>query len=283
MLGCVCICSATSPPCTCTRGTSAARWTSRSRPWRCASRRSSQLERRVPLGDIGAAAAALGDGELARRCLEESLAIARQVSDRTQEILCLGHLGWLEVQEGQTGCGGRAPGRCPGAGRRDRLPRRSRAGCTRGWPRRTAWQEIRPRPSPTRSERWPWPLKRAAPTIKSYPRKHWQKLAIEGPPRREFVETDMIDCCSKVDSSSLFEGDPVRMERSASVQQEYASFLIRMWREVDPAAPDIGTQWHGEIEHIQSGRRSSFSTLAGLLDCLQAQILAGGSAAENIR
>jgi tetratricopeptide (TPR) repeat protein len=42
----------------------------------------------------------LGDGEQARRCLEESLAIARQVSDRTQEILCLGHLGWLEVHEG---------------------------------------------------------------------------------------------------------------------------------------------------------------------------------------
>jgi tetratricopeptide (TPR) repeat protein len=61
------------------------------------------LERRVPLGDIGAAAAALGDKDLARRCLEESLAIARQVSDRTQEVLCLGHLGWLEVQEGQAG------------------------------------------------------------------------------------------------------------------------------------------------------------------------------------
>ena len=81
------------------------------------------LERRVPLGDIGAAAAALGDKELARRCLEESLAIARQVSDRTQEILCLGHLGWLEVQEGQVDCRSRAPGRCPGVGRRDRLPR----------------------------------------------------------------------------------------------------------------------------------------------------------------
>ena len=59
------------------------------------------LERRVPLGDIGAAAVALGEGELARRCLAESLAMARQVSDRTQEILCLGHLGWLEMREGQ--------------------------------------------------------------------------------------------------------------------------------------------------------------------------------------
>jgi tetratricopeptide (TPR) repeat protein len=59
-----------------------------------------QLDRRVPLGDIGAAAAALGEDELARRSLQESLAIARQVSDRTQEILCLGHLGWLGVRQG---------------------------------------------------------------------------------------------------------------------------------------------------------------------------------------
>ncbi len=59
------------------------------------------LERRLPLGDMGVAAAALGDGGLARRCLSESLAIARQIADRTQEILCLGHLGWLGVQERQ--------------------------------------------------------------------------------------------------------------------------------------------------------------------------------------
>lgn len=57
----------------------------------------------VPLGDLGAAAAALGDGEMARRCLEHSLALARQVADRTQEILDLGHLGWLELQEGKAG------------------------------------------------------------------------------------------------------------------------------------------------------------------------------------
>jgi DNA-binding SARP family transcriptional activator len=53
------------------------------------------LERRLPLGDIGAAAIALGDSRLAQQCLYESLAIARQIADCTQEILCLGHLGWL--------------------------------------------------------------------------------------------------------------------------------------------------------------------------------------------
>jgi DNA-binding SARP family transcriptional activator len=57
------------------------------------------VERRIPLGDMGAAVAALGDAPTARRCLAESLALARQISDRTQEILCLGHLGWLAVGE----------------------------------------------------------------------------------------------------------------------------------------------------------------------------------------
>ena len=40
------------------------------------------------------------------------------------------------------------------------------------------------------------------------------------------------------------------MERSVSVQQEYASFLIRVWREVDPTPHAEEAEWHGEIEHI---------------------------------
>ena len=56
------------------------------------------FERRLPLGDLGAAASATGEVELARRWLLESLAIARQIADRTQEISCLGHLGWLYLR-----------------------------------------------------------------------------------------------------------------------------------------------------------------------------------------
>ena len=59
------------------------------------------LQRRLPLGDLGAAAAARGDVDLARRCLDESLSIARETADRTQEILCLLHLGWLGIRQGQ--------------------------------------------------------------------------------------------------------------------------------------------------------------------------------------
>jgi len=59
------------------------------------------LERRLPLGDIGAVAAATGDADQARQCLLESLSIARQIADRSQEIFCLGHLGWLRVGQEQ--------------------------------------------------------------------------------------------------------------------------------------------------------------------------------------
>jgi len=33
---------------------------------------------------------------------------------------------------------------------------------------------------------------------------------------------------------------------------EYASFLIRLWREPS-AESEVATLWHGEIVHIQSG------------------------------
>jgi DNA-binding SARP family transcriptional activator len=59
------------------------------------------LERRLPLGDLGAAAALMGDTDWAQECLLESLDIARKIADCTQEIFCLGHLGWLYVRVNQ--------------------------------------------------------------------------------------------------------------------------------------------------------------------------------------
>jgi hypothetical protein len=56
-----------------------------------------------------------------------------------------------------------------------------------------------------------------------------------------------------------------------SMQQGYASFLIRMWREVESAAPDAVVDWHGEIEHIQSGQRWQFTNLSDLIAFLRAE------------
>ena len=50
---------------------------------------------------------------------------------------------------------------------------------------------------------------------------------------------------------------------------EYKSFLIRLWCEANLRA--FPEEWRGEVEHIQSGRRWSFSTLDELLDFLRRQ------------
>lgn len=54
-----------------------------------------------------------------------------------------------------------------------------------------------------------------------------------------------------------------------STSIEYASFLIRLWRERHPAAGGPTADWHSEVEHIQSGRRWSFKTLDELLNFLR--------------
>jgi len=59
------------------------------------------IERRLPLGDMGAAALGMGNLRIAQDYLLESLSIARQIDDRTQEIFCLAHLGWLNIRNGQ--------------------------------------------------------------------------------------------------------------------------------------------------------------------------------------
>jgi hypothetical protein len=51
----------------------------------------------------------------------------------------------------------------------------------------------------------------------------------------------------------------------------YISFLIRLWREGEPELPEGTTEWQGEVEHIQSGRRWAFSALDELLGFLRRQ------------
>ena len=49
----------------------------------------------------------------------------------------------------------------------------------------------------------------------------------------------------------------------------YVSFLIRLWREETPEVLEQAAGWQGEVEHIQSGRRWTFSTLDELLGFLR--------------
>jgi hypothetical protein len=51
----------------------------------------------------------------------------------------------------------------------------------------------------------------------------------------------------------------------------YVSFLIRLWRERSPESPEPSADWHSEVEHIQTGRRWTFSALDELLSFLRRQ------------
>jgi len=53
---------------------------------------------------------------------------------------------------------------------------------------------------------------------------------------------------------------------------EYASFLVRLWREAGSDATELLTDWCSEVEHIQSGQRWNFSALDELLDFLRREV-----------
>lgn len=53
---------------------------------------------------------------------------------------------------------------------------------------------------------------------------------------------------------------------------QYASFLIRLWREHDPRVPASPAEWQGEVEHIQSGQKWRFARIEEALEFLQSHI-----------
>ena len=62
---------------------------------------------------------------------------------------------------------------------------------------------------------------------------------------------------------------------------EYASFLIRLWREPSPEGK-AGSCWRGEILFIQSGERRPLNELAELIafmreGCADASVLSASS------
>jgi hypothetical protein len=50
---------------------------------------------------------------------------------------------------------------------------------------------------------------------------------------------------------------------------EYASFLIRLWREERADRSAVAADWQSEVEHIQTGERWTFDTLNELLTFLR--------------
>jgi hypothetical protein len=56
-----------------------------------------------------------------------------------------------------------------------------------------------------------------------------------------------------------------------TIPTRYISFLIRLWREGDPEFSEPAVNWSSEVEHIQSGRRWTFTTLEETLSFLHRQ------------
>jgi len=56
---------------------------------------------------------------------------------------------------------------------------------------------------------------------------------------------------------------------SPSIQ--YASFLIRLWREESADLGRTPVDWHSAVEHIQTGERWDFEALDQLVDFLRSQ------------
>lgn len=55
---------------------------------------------------------------------------------------------------------------------------------------------------------------------------------------------------------------------------EYASFLIRMWREPEneTLSPDVTRDWLAQVEHIPSGEKSYFTSLEDLFAFIRVQL-----------
>jgi hypothetical protein len=62
----------------------------------------------------------------------------------------------------------------------------------------------------------------------------------------------------------------------------YASFLVRLWRS-EREATQSGEAWEGELEHIQTSQRATFTSLPELLQLLNRQLEEGNPAERDER
>lgn len=59
------------------------------------------------------------------------------------------------------------------------------------------------------------------------------------------------------------------MDASETAQDQYASFLVRLWRSGDAAPEGCNAGWQGEIVHIQGGCRWPLAGTEALLPYLR--------------
>jgi hypothetical protein len=71
------------------------------------------------------------------------------------------------------------------------------------------------------------------------------------------------------------------MDESESTQDQYASFLVRLWRSADPAPGSSNGDWQGEVEHIQSGKRLAFGSISELWEFLRQPLVSDRTCANE--
>ena len=58
-----------------------------------------------------------------------------------------------------------------------------------------------------------------------------------------------------------------------NLSPDYTSFLLRLWREAPPTAPDLaGQEWLAQVRHIPSGEERYFASLDALFAFINAQL-----------
>jgi hypothetical protein len=55
------------------------------------------------------------------------------------------------------------------------------------------------------------------------------------------------------------------MQTNHLAHMTYVSLLVRMWRDEGESRPDQTSEWHSEVEHIQSGHMWQFDSLNDLI------------------
>ena len=73
------------------------------------------------------------------------------------------------------------------------------------------------------------------------------------------------------------------MDETEFTQGQYASFLVRLWRTAEPESGGSSGDWQGEVEHIQSGRRSAFASPTELWEFLSQPLVVGKGLREGHR
>ena len=66
--------------------------------------------------------------------------------------------------------------------------------------------------------------------------------------------------------------DWVLMEDPTLPEFRYASFMLRIWRQVNGEVTGDARDWLGEIEHLQSGQHERFDTLDEVPDLIRRQV-----------